>query len=82
MYLRVIFVYYCLSNVTAIVLQSYYRFEAWVEELPRLKFAIAMGIAGFIGVFAASLFFRGVGTVHAVMMGVTMVIVYAAVDPR
>jgi len=28
-----------------------------VEDLSRLKFAIAMGIASFIGVFAASLFF-------------------------
>jgi len=64
------------------VLQSYYRLEAWVEDLPRLRFAIAVGIASFIGVFAASLFFQGLNTVHAVMMGVTMVLVYAAFDPR
>ena len=56
--------------------------EAWVEDLPRLRFAIAVGIASFIGVFAASLFFQGLNTVHAVMMGVTMVLVYAAFDPR
>ena len=63
------------------VLQSYYRFEAWVEDLPRLKFAIAVGIASFIGVFAASLFFQGVNTVNAVIMGVTTVVVYAVFDP-
>ena len=78
---RVIFISYCLRNITAMVLQSYYRFEAWVEDLPRLKFAIAVGIASFIGVFAASLFFQGVNTVHAVMTGVTTVVVYAAFDP-
>jgi len=66
----------------AMVLQSYYRLEAWVEDLPRLKFAIAVGIASFIGVFAASLLFQGVNTVHAMMMGVTMVIIYAVFDPR
>ena len=82
MYQRVIFIYYCSRNITAMVLQSYYRLEAWVEDLPRLRFAIAVGIASFIGVFAASLFFQGLNTVHAVMMGVTMVLVYAAFDPR
>jgi hypothetical protein len=74
--------YYCSTTNTAIVLQSYYRLEAWVEDLPRLKFAIAVGIASFIGVFAASLLFQGVNTVHAVMMGVMIVVVYAALDPR
>lgn len=64
------------------VLQSYYRLEAWVEDLPRIKFAIAVGSASFIGVFAASLLFQGVNTGHAVMMGVMMVIIYAAFDPR
>jgi len=78
----VIFIYYYSRNITAMALQSYYRFEAWVEDLPRLKFAIAVGIASFIGVLAASLIFQGVNTVHAVMMGVTTVIVYAAFDPR
>ena len=82
MYQRLIFVYPCLRNITAIVLESYYRLEAWAEDLPRLNFAIAVGIASFIGVFAASLFFQGVNTVHAVVMGVTTVVVYYAFDPR
>jgi hypothetical protein len=63
------------------MLQSYYRLEAWVEDLPRLKFAIGVGIASFIGVFAASLFFQVVNTIHAVITGVTTVVVYAAFDP-
>jgi hypothetical protein len=82
MYQRVIFIYQYSNNITAMVLRSYYQLEAWVEDLPRLKFAIAVGIASFIGVFAASLLFQGVNTFHAVIMGVTMVIVYAAFDPR
>jgi hypothetical protein len=64
------------------VLESYYRFEAWVEDLSRLKFAIAVGIASFLGVFVGSLSVQGLTTVHAVMMGVTMVIVYYGLDPR
>jgi hypothetical protein len=56
--------------------------EAWAEDLPRLKFAIAVGIASFIGVFAASLLFQGVNTVHAVMMGGTMVGVHYASAAR
>ena len=82
MYQRQNFPHPCSSNITAMVLESYYRFEAWAEDLPRLKFAIAVGIASFIGVFAASLFFQGVNTVNAVMMGVTTVVVYYAFDPR
>jgi hypothetical protein len=78
----VIFIHDHSRNATAVALQSYYRFEAWVEDLPRLKFAIATGTASFIGVLAASLIFQGVNAVHAVMMGVTTVIVYAAFDPR
>ena len=80
-YQRVVFIYYRSRNIAAMVLQAYYRFEAWVEDLPRLKFAITVGIASFIGVSAASLLLQGVNTVHAVMMGVTTVIVYAAFDP-
>lgn len=66
------------------VLQSYYRFEAWVEDLPRLKFAIAVGSASFFGVFAVSLLLEELplATVHAVMMGVATVIVYYMIDPR
>lgn len=82
MYQRMIFTYNCLRNVTAMVLQSYYRFEAWVGDLPRLKFAIAVGIASFFGVFAVSLLVQELTTIHAVMMGVTTVIVYYAFDPR
>jgi len=63
------------------VLQSYYRLEAWVEGLPRLQFAIAIGIASFFGVFAGSLLFQGLTAIHAVMMGVTTVIVYYVFDP-
>jgi len=76
-----IFTHYCSRNSTAMVLQSYYRLEAWVEDLPRLKFAIAVGIASFFGVFAGSLLFRGLTAIHAVMMGVTTVIVYYVFDP-
>jgi len=79
---RIIFTRYCSSNITAMVLQSYYRLEAWAEDLSRLKFAIAVGIASFFGVFAGSLLFQGVTTIHAVMMGVTTVIVYYAFDPQ
>lgn len=82
MYQRVIFIYQYSNDSTAMVLRSYYQLEAWVEDLPRLKFAIAVGIASFIGVSAASLLFQGVDTFHAVILGVTMVIVYAAFDPR
>lgn len=64
------------------VLQSYYRLEAWAEDLPQLKFAIAVGIVSFFGVFAVSLMLQKLNTAHAVMMGVTMVIVYSAFDPR
>ncbi|MFC6723275.1 hypothetical protein ACFQE1_02470 [Halobium palmae] len=64
------------------VLQSYYRLEAWAEDLLRLKFAITIGIASFFGVFAVGLLFRELTTVHAVMMGVAMAIVYYAFDPR
>jgi hypothetical protein len=79
---RLIFVHPCSSIITVMALESYYRLEAWVEDLPRLKFAIVVGIASFIGVFAVSLFFQGANTVHAVMMGVTTVVVYYAFDPR
>lgn len=82
MYQSAIFVYCYSTNTTAMVLQSYYRLEAWVEGLPRLKYAIAIGVASFFGVFAGSLFFQGLTTVHAVMMGVTTVIIYYAFDPR
>ena len=82
MYRRMIFPRSCSSNNTTMALESYYRLEAWVEDLPRLKFAIAVGIASFFGVFAGSLLFRGLTTAHAVMMGVTTVLVYYAFDPR
>ena len=82
MYQRMIFTHSCSSNITAMVLESYYRLEAWAEDLPRLKFAIAIGIASFFGVFVGSLLLQGLTTVHAVMMGVTTVIVYYAFDPR
>lgn len=62
--------------------ESSYRLEAWAEGLPRLKFAITIGIASFFGVFAVSLLLRELTVVHAVMMGVTMAIVYYAFDPR
>ena len=78
---RMIFTHSCSSRITAIVLESYYRFEAWVEDLPRLKFAIAVGIASFFGVFVGSLLLQGLTTVHAAMMGVTTVIVYYGLDP-
>lgn len=64
------------------VLESYYRLEGWAEDLPRLKFAIAVGIASFFGVFVGSLLLQELTTVHAVMMGVTTVIVDYAFDPR
>ena len=64
------------------VLESYYSLEAWVEDLPRLKFAIAVGIASFFGVFVGSLLLQGLTTVQAVMMGVTTVIVYYVFDPQ
>ena len=82
MYQRMTFTRSHSTNITAMVLESYYRFEAWVEDLPRLKFAIAVGIASFFGVFVGSLSVQGLTTVHAVMMGVTMVIVYYGLDPR
>ena len=82
MYQHMVFTHSCSSNITAMVLESYYRFEAWVEDLPRVKYAIAVGLASFFGVFVGSLLLQGLTTVHAVMMGVTMVIVYYGLDPR
>jgi len=66
------------------VLQSYHRLEAWAEDLSRLKFAIAVGIASSFWVFIVSLLLEGLplATAHAVTMGVTMVVVYYALDPR
>ena len=77
-----IFPHFCSSNNTTVALEPYYRLEAWAEDLPRLKFAIAVGIASFLGVFVGSLLFQGLTTAHAVMMGVTTVLVYYAFDPR
>lgn len=77
-----IFTYYCLRHIKAMVLQSYYRLEAWAEDLSRLKFGIVVGIGTFFGVFAMSLLLQELTSVYAVMMGVTMGIVYYAFDPR
>lgn len=64
------------------VLRSYYRLEAWAEDLPRLKFAIVVGIASFLGAFAVSLFLQELTTLSAVTLGVAVAIVYYAFDPR
>jgi hypothetical protein len=56
--------------------------EAWVEGLPRLKFAIVVGTATFFGLLAVSLWLQELTIVHAVMMGPTTVIVYYAFDPQ
>lgn len=81
-YRSITFTCCCSTNVTAMVLESYYRLEAWGEELPRLEFAITVGIASLLGVFAASLLLAELTIAHAIMMGVTNAIAYYMFDPR
>lgn len=64
------------------VLQLYHRLEAWAEDLPRLKYALAIGIVSFLAVFAVCLLLRDLTIIDAVMMGVVMAVVYYALDLR
>lgn len=64
------------------VLQLYHRLEGWVEELPRLWYAVAIGLASCVGMLTGSLLLEEITVVNAAMMGAMATIVYYTLDPR
>ncbi len=64
------------------VRRLYRRFEAWANDLPRLQFALTVGCATALVMFAVSLLLEGITALNAVTLGVTMALVYYVMDPR
>ena len=64
------------------ILQRYNKLEEWVQNLPRLEYAIAVGLASCLGVLVISLFLREITIVNAGAMGIVSTLVYYAFDPR
>ena len=64
------------------VLELYHRQEAWAAALPRLEYAITIGFTSFLLLFSVSLLLQELTPLYAAMVGVTMAVVYYALDPR
>jgi len=64
------------------VFRLYRRFEAWANDLPRLQFALTVGCATALAMFAVSLLLDGITALNAATLGVMMVLVYSVLDPR
>ena len=60
----------------------YRRLDSRVRGLSRVSYALLVGVASAVAVFAVRLLLPGDGSFGAVTMGITMAVVYYALDPN
>jgi hypothetical protein len=60
----------------------YQRLDNRVRGLSRVSYALLVGLVSAMGVFAVRLLLPGDGSFGPVMMGITMAVVYYAIDPN
>ena len=60
----------------------YRRLDDRVRSLSRVSYALLVGLVSAVGVFAVRLLLPGDGSFGPVVMGITMAIVYYAIDPN
>jgi len=60
----------------------YRRLDNRVRDLSRLSFALLVGVISAVGVFAVRSLLPGDGSFGPIAMGVSMTIVYYALDPN
>lgn len=64
-------------------LRSLYRqLDTRVRDLSRISYALLVGFASAVGVFAVRLLLPSDGSFGPVVMGITMAVVYYAFDPN
>jgi hypothetical protein len=66
----------------ASILQRYNKLEEWVQNLPRLEYAVVVGFASCLGILVISLFLREITIINAGGVGIISTLVYYAFDPR
>jgi len=59
----------------------YRLFEQWAQNLSRGRFAILMGVISMLSVFAIGTLLEKITLYDAVILGVSMMIVYYFFDP-
>jgi hypothetical protein len=60
----------------------YQQLDDHVRGLSRVPYALLVGLVSAVGVFAVRLLLPGDGSFGPVMMGLTMAVVYYAVNPN
>lgn len=60
----------------------YRRLDSRVRGLSRVSYALLVGVVSAVAVFAVRLLLPGDGRFGAVTMGITMAVVYYALDPN
>jgi hypothetical protein len=61
---------------------GYRRLDDRVRGLSRVSYALLVGFVSAVGVFAVRLLLPGDGSFGPVVMGITMAVVYYAVNPN
>jgi hypothetical protein len=61
---------------------QYHRLDGWVRNLPRIQYAIIVGLTSALSVLAIGTLMSDSVTFEAVAMGLSMTVVYYAWNPN